>query len=86
MIIQKKKIIIMKTLGKLKINIDRVLKNEELVNLRGGYEGGYGRTACCRCDDINGNILGFIVGSTESECHFDCLYLYDKAIIGWWDC
>lgn len=29
----------MKTLGKLTINPERVIKNEELVNLRGGYSG-----------------------------------------------
>ena len=27
----------MKTLGKLKINSEKLLKNEELVNLKGGY-------------------------------------------------
>lgn len=30
----------MKKLGKLSINPERVIKNEELVNLRGGYYGG----------------------------------------------
>lgn len=27
----------MKTLGKLKINTERIMKNEELITLRGGY-------------------------------------------------
>ncbi len=34
----------MKKLGKLSINPEKVMKNEELVNLRGGY--GYGATCC----------------------------------------
>ena len=32
----------MKELGKLTINPEKVIKNEELVNLRGGYDDGYG--------------------------------------------
>lgn len=35
----------MKTIGKLSIDPEKVIKNEELVNLRGGY-GGAGW--CCR--------------------------------------
>lgn len=29
----------MKTIGKLSINPEKIIKNEELVDLRGGYEG-----------------------------------------------
>jgi hypothetical protein len=29
----------MKKIGKLSINLEKVIKNEELVNLRGGYYG-----------------------------------------------
>lgn len=36
----------MKKLGKLSINPEKVIKNEELVNLRGGYE----MEVECRCD------------------------------------
>ncbi len=32
----------MKKIGKISINPEKVIKNEELVNLRGGYGGGYG--------------------------------------------
>jgi hypothetical protein len=35
----------MKTLGKLNINSEKILKNEELVNLRGGYDSAT-ETAC----------------------------------------
>lgn len=41
----------MKTLGKLKINLDKMLKNEELVNLRGGYSQ---TPSCCKCTSYNG--------------------------------
>ncbi len=34
----------MKKLGKLSINAEKVIKNEELVNLRGGYMGNF---KCC---------------------------------------
>lgn len=40
----------MKKLGKLSINPERVMKNEELVNLRGGdYYYDMGSTYYCRC-------------------------------------
>jgi len=59
----------MKKLGKLSINPEKVMKNEELVNLRGGYE-----TACCFCNDDRNYAGGqYIVGSTESDCQADCL-------------
>jgi len=34
------KLIIMKKINKLRINPDRIMKNEELFTLRGGYDGG----------------------------------------------
>jgi len=36
----------MKKLGKITINPEKVIKNEELINLRGGTYGGSG---CCSC-------------------------------------
>ena len=38
----------MKTLRKLKINSEKILKNEELVNLRGGYDMGSGTATCMK--------------------------------------
>ena len=35
----------MKKLGKLSINTEKIIKTEELVNLRGGYDG-YGGDNC----------------------------------------
>lgn len=36
----------MKTLGKLNINSEKMLKNEELVNLKGGYTSSPAKDAC----------------------------------------
>lgn len=36
----------MKKLGKLNINLEKVMSNEDLLNLRGGWTG----TCCIRCD------------------------------------
>ena len=52
----------MKKLGKLSINPEKVIKNEELVNLRGGDYGG-----CCIC-----YIGGVMYGPTNAnECTAD---------------
>jgi hypothetical protein len=39
----------MKKLGKLNIDPSKVMKNEELVNLKGGYGGGYTTEGCFYC-------------------------------------
>jgi len=44
----------MKKLGKLTINPEKVIKNDELVNLRGGYGGGGSIT--CQCRDALGTV------------------------------
>lgn len=48
----------MKTLGKLNINSEKLLKNEELLNLRGGY-GESGREACCTTTSTSQGTLEF---------------------------
>ena len=72
----------MKKLGKLTINPEKVIKNEELVNLRGGY-GGEGGSNCCECVDMNNNTLGYIAGSTASECWEDCQAAYPGEEGAW---
>ena len=69
----------MKKLGKLSINPSKVMKNEELVNLKGGYGGGYG-SGCCQC-----GTRGYVAGSTEETCDDDCyaVYFYKP---GTWHC
>ena len=52
----------MKKLGKLSINPEKVIKNDELVNLRGGYDGWH----YAECKDSSGNTLcGTIVGDCD---------------------
>ena len=67
----------MKRLNKLLINSGKVLKNEELVTLRGGYGG-----ACCKCSGG----LGYMLLATE----YDCNQLCSEASGGWsygtWQC
>lgn len=52
----------MKTLGKLKIISDKMLKNEELIHIRGGYNGnGACDNSKCSCGC-----------STNSDCDNKC--------------
>jgi len=51
----------MKKLGKLSINPEKLIKNDELVNLRGGYEGGYGSQKIWNC------YCGFETGTPTFE-------------------
>ncbi len=53
----------MKTIGKLSINPEKVIKNEELVNLRGGYNG-------CNC--FCGNGMSIYGPTNDSECRQEC--------------
>ncbi len=48
----------MKKLGKLSINVDKIMKNEELVNLRGGdyYYGENKQWYHCECVDSSGYV------------------------------
>lgn len=68
---------------KLSINFYKVMKNEELVNLRGGYA----TNNCCLCIDANGYSLGYIVGTTYDQCGIDCGKRYPgKAKEAYWYC
>ena len=71
----------MKRLNKLEINPEKVMKNEELLTLRGGYDG----TGCCMCK-IDQIIVGVIVGSTPLNCDPDCKYTFDSSAYGSWIC
>lgn len=52
----------MKKLNKLQINSEKIMKNEELTTLRGGYDG-----ACCTC--TNGYAMA---ASNSAECEDFC--------------
>ena len=65
----------MKKLGKLEINSERILKNEELISLRGG-------TTCIKCHDAESTLLG----TSYSVCPPDeayameiCRYFYPAS-------
>jgi natural product precursor len=53
----------MKKLGKITINPEKVIKNEELINLKGGYDG-----YCCQCN--NGQFM--LLATNQSECDTFC--------------
>ncbi len=67
----------MKKLGKITISPEKIMKNEELINLHGGYQGW-----CCYCDG-----KAILAGpSNMEECQDQCNMLYD--VTGFWstDC
>jgi hypothetical protein len=58
----------MKKLGKLQINPERLMKNEELLVLRGGYGG----SGWCTCRNYEGGIL--CSGWVDCyKCYSECL-------------
>ena len=59
----------MKKLGKLSINPDKIIKNEELVNLRGGYDD----KLFCECIGVDGayDLIPF-VGCWATACAEKC--------------
>ena len=70
----------MKKLSKLQINHEKVMKNEELILLRGGYGG-----VCCTCHAWDGTIIGNIGCSSPSMCNSDCFNAMGTGY-GTWDC
>ena len=63
----------MKKLGKLSINPEKVIKNDQLVNLRGGYESCDPLTQyTCSCKDANNIVLGEISYSGNVDKGGDC--------------
>lgn len=56
----------MKTLGKLKINPEKIIKNEELIILRGGYSTFICHVVCNGLDDW------FNFSSTCNEMDWSC--------------
>jgi natural product precursor len=72
----------MKKLNKLQINSEKLMKNEELIALRGGYG-----TNCCACyDSIHYGLVGHIPNSSQINCNTDCVSYYGWDITGAWEC
>jgi len=63
---------IMKKLGKITISPEKIMKNEELINLQGGYQGW-----CCFCEGH-----GIMYASTQDQCTLYCDLVYNA--IGYW--
>ncbi len=68
----------MKTLNKLNINSEKLMKSEELLILKGGYGG-----ACCWCVDQNEIIHGAMAASDPVSCNAYCSAV--PGWHGWWD-
>lgn len=65
----------MKTLGKISINPDKILKNDELINLQGG--------GCdCTCFDPYYMFCYGYLYSPEANCIGDCNYVFGGSTIG----
>lgn len=67
----------MKKLNKLPINSEKLLENEELMTLRGGYGGP------CTCGCWNWwtlFIYGYLV-SASGDCHTDCRYAFEGTFV-----
>ncbi len=74
----------MKKLGKLSINPEKVIKNSELVNLRGGYVG-----EACHCSASKGSeaillpAILFPNNCSSTGCTTECKTVYGAQYPGW---
>ncbi len=67
----------MKKLGRFRINPEKIMKNEELVTLRGGSNP-------CTCDCVSYFPLehwGYLV-SENGDCYNDCAYAFGWQVHG----
>ena len=56
----------MKKIGKLSINPEKLIKEKELVNLKGGYD-----DDCCECR-YGANVWVIYGHDNETDCASDC--------------
>ncbi|HYQ56601.1 MAG TPA: TIGR04149 family rSAM-modified RiPP [Draconibacterium sp.] len=68
----------MKKSGKISINPEKVIKNEELVNLKGGY---YGPCTCTCYDTWTYECLGYLASDT-GNCLIECNDFYGGHVGG----
>ncbi len=66
----------MKKLGKLSISPEKIMKNEELINLQGGYQGW-----CCYC--VGNGIMGG--ASNWYQCQNLCFEAWGSSAYIWSD-
>jgi hypothetical protein len=69
----------MEKLNKLQINSERLMKNEELMTLRGGYDGG--SVNCCCVNSSHTPVICGTAGSA-SECEYMCTSYHDSVFFG----
>lgn len=62
----------MKKTKKLQINPEKIMKNDELLTLKGGYD-----SECCECRIVGSAVR--CIQSTPHSCNSDCY-------IQWGDC
>jgi hypothetical protein len=67
----------MKKIGKISINPEKLIKNEELVNLRGG-----GYFGLAYCNDENNNFLGTVVVRDCDNMVKECKEIYPLTTQG----
>jgi len=72
----------MKTLRKLKINSEKIIKNVDLLRLRGGYD-----QLCCTCilEDPPYTPQVNMVADGPWQCSYWCGYA-NPDWTGWWRC
>ena len=76
----------MKKINSLQINPQEVMKNEELLILKGGSEP---TQNCCMCYGDPGTLLGYMLLETPSTCSPDCFEAYHHQYplaYGQWTC
>ncbi len=67
----------MKKLGKLTISPEKIMKNEDLINLQGGYEGGPYQVMCA-CHDVENDIYWGTFICATNNC-WDCAWEMEKT-------
>lgn len=72
----------MKKLNRLQIKPERIMKNDELITLKGGYD--WEHIGCCICYDHDMNPMGGIASFDRDDCSMNC---YDAGgWLGWYLC
>ncbi len=72
----------MKKIGKLHINPEKRMKNEELLKLKGGDD-----MNCCLCKTSSGEPIMYMLGAKNAEeCEELCDYTYGESTTYEWYC
>lgn len=67
----------MKKLNKLQINSEKLIKDTELVTLKGGYG-----SCHCWCIELAGDPLGYVFSETGT-CSLDCMLAFGGNATGY---